>query len=220
MNVNFYLIKKYCSILLIIILILTSGCASTLREYDYSALRARNPRSILVIPPVNESIDVNASYIYLSTVSRPLAEKGYYVFPVAVIDTFLKENGLPTPVEMNSIPLAKIKEHIGADAVLYVHINDWGQKYQVLSSKAIVNANLRLVDVDSGVVLWEGTAYAQQESGNNDNSLAVKLLSAVVEQIASSIADHTPELSRIANYNAFYNDYGGLLDGPYIIKDR
>jgi hypothetical protein len=40
-------------------------------------------------------------YIYLSTLTKPLAEKGYYVLPVAVIDQFLKENGLPTPAEMN-----------------------------------------------------------------------------------------------------------------------
>jgi hypothetical protein len=45
---------------------------------------------------------------YLSTLTKPLAEKGYYVLPVAVIDQFLKENGLPTPAEMNGIPLEKI----------------------------------------------------------------------------------------------------------------
>jgi hypothetical protein len=38
---------------------------------------------------------------------------------------------------MNSIPLEKIREHTGADAVLYVEIEEFGQKYLVLSSVAI-----------------------------------------------------------------------------------
>jgi hypothetical protein len=59
--------------------------------------------------------------------ARPLAEKGYSVFSVAVIGIFLKGNALPTPAEMNRIPLNKIAEHIGADAVLYVAIEDWSR---------------------------------------------------------------------------------------------
>jgi hypothetical protein len=34
-----------------------------------------------------------------------LAEKGYYVLPVAVIDQFLKENGLPTPARQLENPI-------------------------------------------------------------------------------------------------------------------
>src|SRR5210317_1864170 len=88
--------------------VLLSGCVAPTGPYDYSALENSRPRSILVIPPLNNSIEVNAPYIFLATITRPLAEKGYYVFPVAVIDAFLKENGLPTPAEMNGIPLDKI----------------------------------------------------------------------------------------------------------------
>jgi hypothetical protein len=111
------------------------GCNKhEVKPYDYTAFKKSKPRSIVVIPPKNNSIEVNASYIYLSTLTKPLAEKGYYVLPVAVIDQFLKENGLPTPAEMNGIPLEKIREHTGADAVLYVEIEEFGQKYLVLSS--------------------------------------------------------------------------------------
>lgn len=48
----------------------------------FCALQQAAPRSILVLPPMNSSVDVNAPYSYLSTISTPLAEKGYYVFPV------------------------------------------------------------------------------------------------------------------------------------------
>lgn len=193
--------------------VLLSACQST--PYDYTELMRSAPRSILVIPPVNNSIEVEAPYIFLSTISRPLAEKGYYVYPVAVIDTFLKENGLPTPDEMNTIPLDKIRQYIGADAVLYVTIEQWGQKYQIVTSKTVVQVRMRLVDTRTGIQLWDASAHAERGSDSNQG-LAGALLSALVEQVAGSLTDRTPDVARIANNMAINKPGSGLLNGPYI----
>ena len=206
---------RYRALVIAAFILFVTGCVSAPVQYDYTALENSRPRSILVIPPLNHSVDVNASYTFLSTISRPLAEKGYYVFPVAVIDHFLKQNGLPTPGEMNGIPLDKIDEHIGADAVLYVSIVDWGQKYQVLSSKTIVHSNLRLVDVKTGNLLWEKTVRAVQSSGDGDMGLLGAIIIAIATQVSGSVSDNTPPLSRAANYRAINNPYNGLLHGPY-----
>jgi len=209
--------KQY-SLLLFLAVVFTSGCTTT-SPYDYSAFERSKPRSIVIIPPQNNSVEVNAPYIYLSTLSRPLAEKGYYVFPVSVIDHFLKENGLPTPAEMNGIPLDKIGEHIGADAVLYITIEDWGQKFQVITSTARVEAKLRLVDVRTGDVLWQATAQATQSSDNNSGSILGAVLTAVVNQVAAStIVDLTPGLAKHANNVAIHSSKRGLPDGPYAQK--
>lgn len=206
--------KKLSLLSVAFLVLLITGC-QTAPPYDYSALIASKPKSILIIPPNNSSIDVNAPYIFLSTISKPIAEKGYYVFPVSVIDHFLKENGLPTPAEMNTIPLDKIREHIGADAVLYVSIEEWGQKYQVVSSRAVVRSNLKLVDARTGDLLWESTAFAQQQSGDGGGGILGAIIAAAIEQVAGSIIDHTPQLSQWANQGAVNSKNQGLLDGPY-----
>lgn len=211
---NISRVTRSFSVILLVLIVFLSGCV-THSPYDYSNLIAAKPRSILVIPPMNNSVEVDAPYTYLSTISKPLAEKGYYVFPVAVIDNFLKENGLPSPAEMHSIPLDKIREFIGADAVLYVTIQDWGQKYQVLSSKTVVEADLRLVDARSGVLLWQAKARGERGSNNNNNGLAAALVGAIIDQVAGSIVDHTPEVSRFANNTAINSQSRGLLNGPY-----
>ncbi len=211
--------SRYWIPVLSVIALLLTGCVAPPSHYDYTALENSRPRSILVIPPANNSIEVNGSYTFLATISRPLAEKGYYVFPVAVIDHFLKENGLPTPAEMNGIPLDKIEEHIGADAVLYVSIEDWGQKYQVLTSKTVVHSTLRLVDVKTGNLLWETTVKATQESGDADLDLLWNIVNALVTQVSESISDSTPQLSSSANYLAIHNKSNGLLHGPYFNPD-
>lgn len=205
------------AISVIILAVLTSGCV-TRKPYDYTALMDSKPRSIVVIPPMNDSVEVNAPYIYLSTITRPLAEKGYYVFPVSVVDHFMKENGLPTPAEMNAVPLDKIEENIGADAVLYVSIKDWGQKYQVTSSVTTVSVSMRLVDVKTGALLWSGSEAAQQGSGDGGGGLVGALIGALVTQMMSAGIDNTPILSRRVNDIAINNDVNGLLAGPYKTK--
>ena len=200
-------------------MILLTGCASV-EPYNYGALKQAAPRSILVLPPMNSSIEVSAPYTYLSTVTKPLAEKGYYVFPVAVVDTFLKENGLPTPAEMNDIALDKIDEIIGADAVLYVDIQDWGQKFQILSSVTVVQGNVRLVSVKTGELLWAAPINAEYNPNNNNSGggLLGALVVAVVSQIAGELSDNTPLVARMANNLAFNSAKRGLLNGPYKIE--
>ena len=195
-------------------LLYLSGCA-TVEPYDYTELLASKPRSILVLPPINESVEVNAPYTFLSSISKPLAERGYYVFPVAVVDRLMKENGLPTPEEMNAVPLEKLYEHTGADAVLYTRIIDWGQRYQVLSSKAVTHAELRLIDARTGKLLWTTVAYAEQSSGDGGGGLAGALIGAIATQIMASYSDQTPALSSRGNTVAIYNNQRGLLPGPY-----
>ena len=55
---------------------------------------AAKPRSILVVPVVNNSVDVTAGDYFLSTVPVPLAERGYYVFPVNLVKRLLEDDGL------------------------------------------------------------------------------------------------------------------------------
>jgi len=192
--------------------VLLGGCAT--KPYDYTNYRAHPPRSILVLPPLNESVSVEATYSYLSTVTFPLAEMGYYVFPVAVVDEFLKENGMPTAGEMHQAPLNKVVEVTGADAVLFATVTQYGSKYQVLNSATIVAVKARLVDTRTGTLLWEGSAQAQENSSGSGNPLA-DLISAALTQAINSGTDAAHNLCGPANHNLFYTKNHGLLYGPY-----
>jgi hypothetical protein len=189
-----------------------AGCA-TRKPYDYTNYRAYPPRSILVLPPLNESTDIRGTYGYLSTVTKPIAELGYYVYPVVVVDHFLKENGLPTPGEMVQAPLDKIREILGADAVLYVTLRQYGTRYQVISSSTVVVAAARLVDTRTGTLLWEGTLAAQDSSGSSGSILA-DLIGAFIMQVAGQATDHAHDVAAIANAQLAIKGRG-LLHGPY-----
>lgn len=197
-------------------LLLLTGC-QTVKPYDYTNFRAHPPRSILVLPPLNESTAIEGTYGYLSTVTRPIAERGYYVFPVAVVDQFMKANGLPGAAEMQQAPLAKVAEITGADAVLFLDLEKYGAQYRLLSSVVTVEVRAKLVDTRSGTLLWEGHGIAQQGSGGSGNLLA-DLVAAAVSQAINKKADRAHQVSRMANANLFYPDQTGLPYGPYSDK--
>ena len=197
---------------------LLQGCA-TPQPYNYTNLRAHTPRSILLLPPLNESTDVMGPYSYVSTVSQPLGELGYYVFPVAVVDQYLKDNGMPTPGEMHQIPLEKVREIIGADAVLYTTLTQYGSKYQVVNTVSTVGVRARLIDTQSGSVLWDGQALVQQATGSSGNIIADVVVAAVT-QIINSKTDEAHNVARIANGQLFLTPNGRLLYGPHNPKYR
>jgi hypothetical protein len=197
---------------LLLAVIAFTGCVS--KPYDYTNFRAHPPRSILVLPPINESTDTRGTYGYLSTVSWPLAEMGYYVYPVAVVDQYMKENGLPTAGEMQQVPLKKIGDVFGADAVLYVTLKQYGSKYQVITSTVMVSAEGKLVDVRTGLTLWEGTAIVQQSSSSG-NAIA-DLIVAAIDQVVNSSSDQAHVISSQVNTQLFMTRDHGLLVGPYL----
>jgi hypothetical protein len=190
-----------------------AGC-KTVGPYDYTNYRAHPPRSILVLPPLNESAALEGTYGYLSTVTFPLAELGYYVFPVAVVDQMMKENGLPTAGEMHQAPLNKIAEITGADAVMYVTLQQYGSKYQLVNTKTVVQVTARLVDTRTETLLWEGAALAQQDSSRSGNIIADMIAAAIIQAVNSS-TDSAHGVSRLANAGLFLTKDTGLLYGPY-----
>ena len=187
------------------------------KDYShYNLYRSSLPASILVLPPTNQSVEVNAPYSYLSTITEPIAEAGYYVFPVAVVDAYMKENGLPTPADMHAVPLDKLAEVFDADAVLYIDIEAYGQEYKVLSSGAVARAKATLVDLDTGETLWRGgiDAVEQSASGSSDNILG-SLIGAAVAQAVGSSFDAAHGVADKANRQMVFDGDDGLLLGPY-----
>jgi hypothetical protein len=199
---------------LLALALLLGGCA-TPTAYDYTAFRQNPPRSILILPPINESTAVEGTYGYLSTVTRPVAERGYYVFPVAVVDQLLKENGMPTAGEMHDVPLAKVLEITGADAVLYPVVHQYGTKYHLVSSDTVVSVSARLVDTRTGTLLWAGSGVAQQGSGSSNGGLLANAIAALVSQAVSANRDLSRGISRPANEALFFTKGRELPPGPY-----
>lgn len=191
------------------------GCA-TPKPYDYSAFEQSNPASILVLPPVNKSPDIKATYSMLSHITYPLAEAGYYVLPVALVDETFKQNGLTNADEMHMAPPAKLREIFGADAALYIEVTEYGSSYKVLTSEVAVAAHAKLVDLRNGQLLWEGVARASTaENQNNGGGLVGMLVTAAVNQIVNTLSDRGHDVAGITSQRLLRSGPPyGILHGP------
>ena len=201
-----------------IVVALFSGCAVAPKSNrDLAAYNTNMPKSILVLPPVNESPDTRATYGYWATVTLPVAEAGYYVFPISVVDTMFKENGVTNGFDAQAIAPQKLQEIFGADAALYVKVKEYGSKYQVIQSVATVAVEAKLIDLKTGTLLWEGEKKIQQANNNGNAGLVGMLVGALVDQISNHLSDRAYMLSGNVSsqlYTPQLNLQKGLLFGP------
>jgi hypothetical protein len=168
-------------------------------------------------PPTNESNEADAPYVYLSTISEFIGEQGYYVFPVMVVDAFMKGNGMHVPEEMHNVPLDKLSAVFGQDAVLYINIEDFGQEYVLLSSNTVVRATARLVESKTGTVIWHGKAEYSEGSGDGGGGMGGMLIAALVDQIVDSLSQRVRDVSLVAN-RFMIQSHNGLPPGPYLVQ--
>ena len=191
------------------------GCGNNQAPYDYTAFKASNPRSILVLPPINESVDVNAVNGMLARTTLPLAESGYYVFPIAVVQQTFRQNGLDNPKDIHAVQLDKLNEIFGADAVLYLTVKNYGTSYLVIMSDTSVTADAVLKDARTGQKLWSGTATASSSEGKGNQGLMAMLVMAVIEQIASNVGDKGYDVAAITSDRLLSaGGSKGILHGP------
>lgn len=195
--------------------LLATGCA-TPTPYDYSAFKQSRPTSILVLPPLNSSPDVAATYSMLAQVTQPLAESGYYVLPVSLVDETFRQNGLYNPPEMHEVKLQKLHEIFGADAALYINIKQYGTSYAVLASESRVTAEAKLIDLRNEQLLWQGEATASSAEGRSSSGGLVGLLvQAVVAQIVESVTNQSHPVAGITGTRLLAAGRpSGILYGP------
>jgi hypothetical protein len=194
-----------------------SGCATAPASKDYSAFRAASPRSILVVPVLNNTLNVPAPEFFLSTVSRPFAERGYYVFPAHMVRRVMEEDGLGDPGLVHKADASRLAPLFGCDSVLYVVIQQWDSKYVLVSTTTTVKFDYALKSCKTGEVLWEDTqSMAYRPQGNSSgNPLADLIAAAVIAAIEKGAPNYMP-LTIQANTLAAGVPGRGIPAGPYL----
>ena len=196
--------------------VLLTGCVTQPTKTDQSALLAAAPRSILVVPTINRSLDVDAPNYVLAALPIPIAEKGYYVFPVNTTKVVLEQEGFYEGERIHQQPPESLAKLFGSDAVLYVAIKQWDAKFALFTTVVTVEFDYRLVSKD-GVELWSENKRMQYQPQNNNNAASpmAALLSAVISAAMARAAPNYMPLTQQANQQVFVLGPNALPDGPY-----
>jgi hypothetical protein len=118
---------------------------------------------------------------------------------------------------MHLVSTKKLNEIFGADAGLYINIKDYGTKYFVIGSAAIVTAEAKLIDLRTGELLWEGaaTASSDESQNNQQGGLAALLVTALVQQIIGTAVDQSYAVGKMTSDRLLTAGIAnGILYGP------
>lgn len=175
--------------------LMLAGCTSS--EFTKQDLAPKmypgQPRTIVVMPPVNRSAEPDAGVIFQSSVSVPLTNAGYYVYPVWVINDRLMIESIADSLALADSTLTRLKNMSGADAVLTTLIKDWEGEYLYQSGHVSASLTVLLRSTSKGDTLWrfEGSIGASESGSTLLGGLAGAIADAVV-----SVSGHASKAYR------------------------
>lgn len=197
--------------------LLATACVTAPAPKNYTSFYSESPRSILVVPALNNTASVTAADFFVSTISRPFAERGYYVYPAFMVKRVLEDQGLSDAGLVHSADASRLGSLFGCDAVLFVEIERWDSQYIVISTSTTVQFDYVLKSCKTGAELWRDTqalTYSPQASSSG-NPLADLLAQAIIAAIEKGAPNYMP-LTQQANLLASTTAGQGLPAGPYL----
>ncbi len=169
------------------------GCASveTKREafplmYDDTV----KPLAILVAPAINKSTAADAGELINVTLTQPLSDNGYYVLPIAIASEIFQAEGIVAGEQLLEAPMSLFSENFGADAVLFVTINEWDKNYYVVAGNVTVGMSFVMLSTKDRQVLWSYDAQVVlNTSGQSSGFIIADLISTAIN---TAVADYIP----------------------------
>ena len=191
--------KNAYYILTIVCCVLFASCSMTqpiTRGEQYAKMYEEKPIIFLVMPPINNSTNVEAKDLLYTSISYPLIESGYYVLsPMLTMEILKKESAYDAEMFINS-SLSMFQKYFGADAVVFSEINSWTKKGFGIET----DIHFIIKSAHTNEILFERSCdlyldLSTQSSGGGVFGAAAAILSSAVN---TAITQHI-QAARMAN---------------------
>ena len=216
--------KRLILSVLTVILVSSCGMLSTVtRGSQYAKMYEEKPVTLLVMPPINNSTNVEAKELLYTSISRPLIEAGYYVIsPLLAMDVLKAESAYDAEMFFNA-SLTMFNNYFGADAVVFSIIDNWAKKGMGIQTK------IRYVikSTYTGETLFDRSCdlYLDLSVDSQSESLLGSLIDLAASAINTAATDHIVA-ARKANYYILRDIPRGkyspeyMLDMDYIAEEK
>lgn len=199
-----------------------SSCGSTsslTRGSQYPLMYEEKPLTLLVMPPINNTTNVEAKDLLYTSISKPLIDAGYYVIPPMIVMEVLREESAYDAEIFVDSSLDMFKEFFGADAVVFSEINKWAKV------GVGIDADIRyfIRSATTGEILFDRSCDLFLDlSSDSDNKTNSSFLSVLIDLASTAIntamTDHIVA-ARKANYYIFKDLPRGKYSPDYL-QDR
>lgn len=197
--------------------VLVSSCGmmnTVTRETQYAKMYEEKPVTLLVMPPINNSTNVEAKDLLYTSISRPLVEAGYYVIsPLLAMDILKSESAYDSELFIEA-PLTMFNNFFGADAVVFSVIDSWTKKGTGIQTKiryVIKSAYTNEILFDRSCDL-----YLDLSVNSGTGGLLGALVDLTASLITTAATDHIVA-ARKANYFILRDIPRGKYSPEYMI---
>ena len=190
------------------------GMSNTVtRESQYAKMYEEKPVTLLVMPPINNSANVEAKDLLYTSISRPLVEAGYYVIsPLLAMDVLKAESAYDAEMFFDS-SLSTFQNYFGVDAVVFSVIDTWTKKGLGIETKiryVIKSAHTNETLFDRSCDL-----YLDLSVNSGSNGLLGALVDLAVSAINTAVTDHIIAARKV-NYYIFRDIPRGKYSPEYM----
>lgn len=210
--------KRIIPLLLLIVTVSACGLSSPnqTRSSLYPGMYEEKPLTLLVMPPINNTASVDAKELLYTSISRPLAEAGYYVIPPTLAMAVLRQESAYDAELFLDRPLRQFYDFFGADAVVFSVIDSWAKQGVGISTK--IRYFIKSTKTDQ--VLFDRTCdlYLDLAVHSGNNGWLGALVDLAASALSTALTDHI-EAARKANYYIFQDLPVGRYDNLYL-KDQ
>ena len=203
-------------ILLALACCLLSSCGMmdfVTRESQYAKMYEEKPVTMLVMPPINNSSNVEAKDLLYTSISRPLVEAGYYVIsPLLAMDILKAESAYDAELFFDA-PLTMFNNFFGADAVVFSVIDSWAKKGMGIQTKIryVIKSD------HTNEILFDRSCdlYLDLSIDSGSEGLLGALVDLAASAITTAVTDHIVA-ARKANYYIFRDVPRGKYSPEYM----
>jgi len=196
--------------------IMLTSCATEKRTKGekYAQMYAEKPTTMLIMPPINNTVDVDAKEAYYTSVACSVAEAGYYVVAPFLAMDIMKNESAYDAEEFIDVSLSKFGRYFGVDAAVFTIIDKWVQNGNVI----FVDATCIIKSTVTNETLYkrEGGIYLDR------NNLAGPSMEDVIKMLASGngsiLSQDQTIAARILNQYLF-NDIPAGKYSPRYMQD-
>lgn len=157
------------------------------------------PVTVLVLPPINNTTAADASDCLNTTLTAALGRVGFYSYPTTAISGILKSEGISSSEMLLNVPPAKFRQFFGADAVMYVSIDEWDTSYYVVGGHVTVGITYVMKSTTTGETLWKyrNVMKVNTTGSNSGGGLAGLIVQTIATAVKTATQDYVPVANQV-----------------------
>jgi hypothetical protein len=208
-------------LLLVVTIALLASCVVTNKQTkfeSYKGMYEERPLSVLIMPPINRSTNVEAKEFFHTTLNIPIANSGYYVIPPFLSMEILKRESAYDSELFIDQDLNIFKEVFGADITLFTIIHKWDKS--TIGAKVKVDIEYVLKSTKTNNILYTryGSIVYDASVSTNAGGLA-GLVADIALSAINTAATKYVDLAKSCNNYTFSDLPWGKYSIMYL-KDK